>query len=75
MPDRSKELFEISLTGKYDEEREWTDDEKEFLFNAEGKLITRSLTDFKVGLKIPDKLMPKRILGGIVLNDTWYEMR
>ena len=75
MPDRSKELFEISLTGKYDEEREWTDDEKAFLFNTEGKLITRGLTDFKVGLKIPDKLMPKRILGGIVLNDTWYEMR
>lgn len=75
MPDRSKELFEISLTGKYDEGREWTDDEQSFLFNQEGKLITRSLTDFKVGLKIPDKLMPKRILGGIVLNDTWYEMR
>lgn len=75
MPDRSKELFEISLTGKYDEERVWTEDEKEFLFNAEGNLINRSLTDFKVGLKIPDKLMPKRILGGIVLNDTWYEMR
>lgn len=75
MPDRSKELFEISLTGKYDKEREWTDDEKEFLFNADGNLITRGLTDFKVGLKIPDKLMPKRILGGIVLNDTWYEMR
>lgn len=75
MSDRSKELFEISLTGKYDEEREWTEDEKEFLFNAEGKLISRSLTDFKVGLKIPDKLIPKRILGGIVLNDTWYEMR
>lgn len=75
MPDRSKELFEISLTGKYDEGREWTDDEKSFLFNQEGKLITSNLTDFKVGLKIPDKLMPKRILGGIVLNDTWYEMR
>lgn len=75
MPDRSKELFEISLTGKYDEGRDWTDDEKAFLFNPEGKLITRNLTDFKVGLKIPDKLMPKRILGGIVLNDTWYEMR
>lgn len=75
MPDRSKDLFEISLTGKYDEGREWTDDEKSFLFNQEGKLITRNLTDFKVGLKIPDKLMPKRILGGIVLNDTWYEMR
>lgn len=75
MPDRSKELFEISLTGKYDEERGWTDDEKKFLFNSESKLIQRKLTDFKVGLKIPDKLMPKRILGGIVLNDTWYEMR
>lgn len=75
MPDRSKELFEISLTGKYDEERVWTEDEKEFLFNAEGNLIQRSLTDFNVGLKIPDKLMPKRILGGIVLNGTWYEMR
>lgn len=75
MPDRSKELFEISLTGEYDEGRVWTDDEKAFLFNSEGNLITRGLTDFKVGLKIPDKLMPKRILGGIVLNDTWYEMR
>ena len=32
-------------------------------------------TDFKIGLKVPGKLQPKRIKGGIVLKDTTYEMR
>lgn len=33
------------------------------------------LTDFKVGLKVPGKLVPKRIKGGVLLVDTEYEMR
>lgn len=34
-----------------------------------------NLTDFKVGLKLPGKLVPKRIKGGVLLVDTEYEMR
>lgn len=33
------------------------------------------LTDFKVGLKVEGKLTPKRIRGGVVLQETTYEMR
>ena len=35
----------------------------------------RDLTDFKIGLVIPGKLLPKRIHGGVLLVDTTYEMR
>ena len=34
----------------------------------------RELTDFKIGLTIPGKLLPKRIKGGILLVDTTYEL-
>jgi hypothetical protein len=33
------------------------------------------LTDFKIGLKVPGKLLPKRIRGGVLLTETTYEMR
>ena len=33
------------------------------------------LTDFKIGLVLPGKLMPKRIKGGILLTETTFEMR
>ena len=33
------------------------------------------LTDFKIGFEVNGKLLPKRILGGIVLEDTTYKMR
>lgn len=33
------------------------------------------LTDFKIGLKVGGKLTPKRIRGGVVLQETTYEMR
>lgn len=33
------------------------------------------LTDFKIGLKVEGKLTPKRIRGGVVLQETSYEMR
>ena len=54
----------------------WTEDEKEFLFNQDtGKPIKRTIKDFKIGLKVPGKLIPKRIPGGVLLVDTFYEMR
>lgn len=86
MPKRCKDLFELSMTDDLDingytdvdtlEFKEWTDEEREFLFNSEtNEPIKRSYDDFKIGLKIPGKLRPKRIIGGILLTDTTYEMR
>lgn len=34
-----------------------------------------TLADFKVGLTVPGKLVPKRIKGGVLLVDTNYQMR
>lgn len=68
MPQKCKDLFELSM--KEDSvEGDFTEEEKEFLS------VKRTLKDFCVGLKVPGKLMPKRILGGIVLNESTYEMR
>ena len=86
MPQKCKELFQTSLDGTADikghtdnvtnELKEWTDEEKEFLFDKQtNKPINRNLNDFKVGLKVPGKLRPKRIRGGVLLVETTYEMR
>lgn len=70
MPKRCKDLFIKSLTQEYDTEQEkFTQEEIEFI------KIKRELTDFKKGLKVPSKLLPKRIMGGVLLVDTTYEMR
>lgn len=67
MPERCKQLFIASMTGEQIETR--NEEEVEFISTK------RTLTDFNVGLRVPSKLMPKRIHGGIVLTDTFYEMR
>ena len=46
-----------------------TEDEKRFA------LVKRDLSDFKRGLAVPGKLLPKKINGGVVLVDTNYELR
>ena len=75
MPDRCKHLLNLSLIGTTRYEDRYTDDEKEFLFDRNNKPIKRELTDFKTGLKVPSKLMPKRIQGGMLLVETTYEMK
>lgn len=76
MPQRCKDLFELSMSSDISiEDKEWSDEEKEFLFDENGKQIVRTFNDFKVGLKVPGKLRPKRIRGGILLVETTYEMR
>lgn len=88
MPDKCKELFIESITGSQDERRitaditedgktlkQYTPEEIEFLFNTDGTKKIRTLSDFKVGLKIPGKLLPKNIRGGIILKETTYQMR
>lgn len=75
MPKKCKDLFELSMQGTADIDENWSDEEKEFLFDKDNKPIVRDYSDFKVGLKVPDKLRPIRIRGGVLLVNTTYEMR
>lgn len=76
MPERCKNLFELSMQGEADYDYDWSDDEREFLFDPETKEpIKRTFDDFSVGLKVPGKLIPRRIRGGVLLVETPYEMR
>lgn len=75
MPKHCKDLFELSLAGDADKNKEWSDDEKEFLFDKDNNPIKRDYSSFKIGLKVPGKLRPKRIRGGVLLVETSYEMR
>ena len=68
MPNRCKDLFLKSI-GEDVDLGEVRDYEEEFIKQK------RTLTDFKIGLTVPSKLMPKRIQGGILLVDTTYQMR
>lgn len=78
MPENCKELFIYSLEGLLEQEFQekyphvW---EKLSQENREFVTTPRTLEDFKVGLKINGKLLPKRIRGGILLKETTYEMR
>lgn len=67
MPERCKKLFELSLEGETIDGL--TEEQNEFIKQK------RTLEDFKIGLKITGKLMPKRIKGGVLLVETSYEMR
>ena len=51
------------------EDEKLTEEEKQFITTK------RTLADFKQGLIVPSKLLPKRIQGGILLTPTTYEMR
>ena len=70
MPDKCKQLFIKSMTGYTPKEDDnFTEEELEFLS------VHRTMTDFTVGLRVPGKLRPVRIRGGVVLVETPYEMR
>lgn len=74
MPQKCKDLFELSMQGSANYNEMWSDDERNFLFDENNKPIKRDFSDFKIGLSVPDKLRPKRILGGILLVETTYQM-
>ena len=70
MPERCKSLFVQSITGKQEkDDTEYTEEELEFIKTK------RTIKDFNVGLRVPGKLLPKRIPGGVLLVDVPYEMR
>lgn len=72
MPETSKRLFRMSL-----EKKQLTNEERKTYNNDALKVIDSQYTlkDFKKGLILPGKLMPKRIPGGTLLVETTYQMR
>ena len=71
MSKKPKKLFELSLNPDYtpSPDEGWNEEDLKFLSKK------RTLEDFKIGLKVPGKLIPKRIAGGVILKETTYEMR
>lgn len=70
MPQKCKDLFNKSMQGyEVKESDNYTQSELKFLATK------RDYSDFKVGLCVPGKLLPKRIKGGVLLVDTTYKMR
>lgn len=70
MPDHCKKLFLMSMEGPTEEQlKDLAEDEQQFVS------VKRSLEDFTIGLRVPGKLRPKRIRGGVLLTETTYEMR
>ena len=70
MPEKCKQLFINSMTPNV--KRSYVDYTKE---EVEFATTPRTIQDFKVGLIVPGKLLPKRIRGGVLLVDVPYEMR
>lgn len=69
MPDRAKDIFVDNLMNRKRESHEYTKAELDFLDTP------RTINDFKVGLVVPGSLKPKRIPGGVILQDGEYELR
>ena len=75
MPESCKQLFIKSMTITTDELKELSikkDKTDADRFLLEGR---KKLEDFDTGLTIPGKLLPKRIRGGVVLQETTFQMR
>ena len=78
MPQQCKDLFARSMdtTPISEEELKSYDAEQiRFLFDTHGNQIYRTIRDFKIGLQVAGKLVPKRIRGGTLLVSTDYTMR
>lgn len=67
MPERCKELLISSFTG-VKPDFDLKQYEVEFISKR------RKMTDFKVGITVPGKLLPRRIPGGVLLTETTFIM-
>lgn len=72
MPQACKDLLNISMIGATDKDKEQYKNDEEKL-----KFITtkRTMKDFKAGLTISGKLIPKCIKGGVVLEESYFTLR
>ena len=75
MPTRCKDLFLVSMGETWKNSDEQIDLKKVQEWEEEFLKQKHTIEDFKIGLIVPSKLMPKRIAGGILLVETTYEMR
>lgn len=72
MPQACKDQLNISMTGATkDDIEKYKDDENKLKFIT----TPRTMKDFKVGLTISGKLVPKCIKGGVVLEDSDFTLR
>lgn len=69
LPDNCKKLLLESIEPTGENDAKWTDEEREFVKTK------RDITDFRVGIQIPGKLIPRHMRGGVVLERTMYELR
>ena len=71
MPDKCKTQFERSINNEKVKPTETglTKEQIQFINTR------RTLKDFAIGLEVTGKLRPKRIKGGIILEETTYKMR
>ena len=69
MPERSKALYISSVTGIEPDISNITEEEQEFIKTK------RTIDDFAIGLKVPGKLMPKQVPGGVLLVDDYFTMK
>ena len=70
MPEHCKNLFLKSMQGVSEKElSQYKPNTQEFLRQK------RTLDDFKIGLTIPEKLLPRVIKGGVILEETNFTLR
>ena len=76
MPDSCKELLLYSMGEEYvDNENKLKIKDKNKEKYKDFLSRKRTLDDFEIGLKIPSKLVPKAIRGGVILKDTIFTLR
>lgn len=75
MGERCKQLLAWSIENKVPNNEKLTEEEKQFLYDKNGNVIKRELTDFKVGLLVPSKLVPRNIPGGVLLVNSTFCLR
>ena len=69
MPESCKQLFLASMGEKNELKDKQKEKYKEFIEEH------RTLDNFKIGLQIPSKLIPRVIKGGVVLTETIFTLR
>ena len=77
MPDTCKNLLNLSLQHTTEEQLTKLEAKRQKPYTAEERnfiLQPREMTDFKIGLTVPSKLVPRNIKGGVLLVETTYRM-
>ena len=77
MPDTCKNLLNLSLEHTSEKELTEIEAKRQKPFTPEERsfiLQPREMTDFKIGLTVPSKLVPRNIKGGVLLVETTYRM-